>query len=216
MLSLFLLRSMNPFLMTLLFSLLGFVLFHSILRRYSFILVSLYFPPELFKVRGLYLFSRIMGGLQILNLSIFVCGCLLYSNLSFFLSQDNSGGNRTLDLASSLEVRTGSGGRATQAVSDSSNLNSCGNTRSVLTIAFQFAYENNLRDSVAVMARQYVRSVVASVQRVAMAISPSRIGTQLEPKQFPGASPEAHTLARWVYRSYRYNLMVYCALVFFC
>jgi hypothetical protein len=38
-----------------------------------------------------------------------------------------------------------------------------------------------------------------------MAISPSRIGAQIDPRQFPGASPEAHTLARWVYRSYRYN-----------
>lgn len=132
-------------------------------------------------------------------------------NILLLLSQDNSGSNRTLDLASSLEVRSGSGGRATQAVSDSSDPNSYSSTRSVLTIAFQFAYENNLRDSVAAMARQYVRSVVASVQRVAMAISPSRIDPQIEPRQFPGASPEAHTLAQWIYRSYRYNLMAHLA-----
>jgi len=52
------------------------------------------------------------------------------------------------------------------------------------------------------MARQYVRTVVASVQRVAMAIAPSRLGGQLGMKQTPG-SPEAHTLARWIGRSYR-------------
>jgi homeobox-leucine zipper protein len=51
------------------------------------------------------------------------------------------------------------------------------------------------------MARQYVRSVVGSVQRVAMAIAPSRPGTQLGPKPHPG-SPEAHALARWISRSY--------------
>lgn len=110
--------------------------------------------------------------------------------------QDPPSGTRTLDLASTLEV--GSGG-TTRASSDASS--TC-NTRSVLTIAFQFSYENHLRESVAAMARQYVRTVVASVQRVAMAIAPSRLGGQLEMKQTPG-SPEAHTLARWIGRSYR-------------
>ncbi|RRT76345.1 hypothetical protein B296_00018592 [Ensete ventricosum] len=52
------------------------------------------------------------------------------------------------------------------------------------------------------MARQYVRSVVTSVQRVAMAIAPSRPGCQIGVKHPPG-SPEAHTLARWISRSYR-------------
>ncbi|KAL6847212.1 hypothetical protein ACP4OV_023065 [Aristida adscensionis] len=103
---------------------------------------------------------------------------------------------RTLDLASALEV--GSGG-ASRASSDASG--AC-NTRSVLTIAFQFSFENHLRDSVAAMARQYVRAVMASVQRVAMAIAPSRIGSQIEMKHPPG-SPEALTLARWIGRSYR-------------
>jgi homeobox-leucine zipper protein len=62
------------------------------------------------------------------------------------------------------------------------------------------------------MARQYVRTVVASVQRVAMAIAPSRIGGQLEMKQTPG-SPEAHTLARWIGRSYRWKLFSLLNLV---
>lgn len=54
------------------------------------------------------------------------------------------------------------------------------------------------------MARQYVRSVVGSVQRVAMAISPSPRGAHLGPKPLPG-SPEALTLAQWICRSYRYE-----------
>lgn len=77
------------------------------------------------------------------------------------------------------------------------------NLRSVLTIAFQFTFENHTRDNVAAMARQYVRSVVGSVQRVAMAIAPSRFNTQLGPKSLSG-SPEALTLARWICRSYRF------------
>ncbi|XP_073005996.1 homeobox-leucine zipper protein HOX32 isoform X3 [Typha latifolia] len=109
-------------------------------------------------------------------------------------TQDSPAATRTLDLASTLEV--GSGGAARPANDSSYNL------RSVLTIAFQFTYENHLRENVAAMARQYVRSVVASVQRVAMAISPSRIGMQISMKHSPG-SPEAHTLTRWISRSYR-------------
>ncbi|KAK6150140.1 hypothetical protein DH2020_017665 [Rehmannia glutinosa] len=75
------------------------------------------------------------------------------------------------------------------------------NFRSVLTIAFQFTFENHYRDSVAAMARQYVRSIVGSVQRVAMAIAPSQLGSSMVPKPLPG-SPEAVTLARWICRSY--------------
>ncbi|XP_038970519.1 homeobox-leucine zipper protein HOX32-like [Phoenix dactylifera] len=110
--------------------------------------------------------------------------------------------NRTLDLASTLEV--GSGAAARSSGENSSNTY---NLRSVLTIAFQFTYENHLRESVAAMARQYVRSVVASVQRVAMAIAPSRLGSQIGMKHHPG-SPEAHTLARWISRSYRFHIGV--------
>ncbi|XP_057433102.1 homeobox-leucine zipper protein ATHB-14-like [Lotus japonicus] len=107
---------------------------------------------------------------------------------------DGSAASRTLDLASTLEVGSGSTRPAGEA--DGYNL------RSVLTIAFQFTFENHLRDNVAAMARQYVRSVVGSVQRVAMAIAPSRLSTQMGPKPLPG-SPEAVTLVRWICRSYR-------------
>ncbi|KAG1348235.1 homeobox-leucine zipper protein HOX32 [Cocos nucifera] len=110
--------------------------------------------------------------------------------------------NRTLDLASTLEVGSGAAARPT-----GENSSNTYNLRSVLTIAFQFTYENHLRESVAAMARQYVRSVVASVQRVAMAIAPSRLGSQIGMKHHPG-SPEAHTLARWISRSYRFHIGV--------
>jgi len=114
---------------------------------------------------------------------------------------DGSGGpNRTLDLASALEV--GSTGTRT---SGDSGTNS--NLRSVLTIAFQFTYESHMRETVAAMARQYVRSVVASVQRVAMALAPSRLNSHVGPRPPPG-TPEALTLARWICQSYRLHIGV--------
>lgn len=109
--------------------------------------------------------------------------------------QDTVTTNRTLDLASSLEV----GPAINHAANDSS---ACYNMRSVLTIAFQFPYENNQPDSVATMARQYVRSVVSSVQRVAMAISPSGVSLTAGPTVSSGA-PEAQTLANWICQSHR-------------
>ncbi|KAK7369215.1 hypothetical protein VNO80_11250 [Phaseolus coccineus] len=110
---------------------------------------------------------------------------------------DGPASTRTLDLASALDI--GSGNARPAGESDMSNYN----LRSVLTIAFQFTFENHLRDNVAVMARQYVRNVVRSVQRVAMAIAPSRLSTtELGPKSLTGP-PEALTLARWICRSYR-------------
>lgn len=118
--------------------------------------------------------------------------------LLLFMMQDSPSAARTLDLASTLEARTG-GTRPAGEVEGSNY-----NHRSVLTIAFQFAFENHYRENVAAMARQYVRSIVGSVQRVAMAIAPSRLGSQLTPKSFPG-SPEAVTLARWICRSYKYG-----------
>ncbi|CAH9107282.1 unnamed protein product [Cuscuta europaea] len=110
---------------------------------------------------------------------------------------DAPGTTRTLDLTSTLEAGNG-GTRPVGSEVEFSNYNH----RSVLTIAFQFTFENHYRESVAAMARQYVRSIVSSVQRVAMAIAPSHISSHLTPKTVPG-SPEAITLSRWIYRSYR-------------
>lgn len=117
------------------------------------------------------------------------------------LLQDGPKATRTLDLASTLEVGSG-------AAAHTANKTTCSafNSRSVLTVAFQFTFENHLRENVAAMARQYVRSVVTSVQRVAMAIAPSRLGSHIGAKQ-PLGSPEAHTLAQWIFRSYRYFLV---------
>ncbi|KZV14686.1 homeobox-leucine zipper protein ATHB-14-like [Dorcoceras hygrometricum] len=104
---------------------------------------------------------------------------------------DARGTTRTLDLASAL------GGARCAGEGDLSSQN----LRSVLTIAFQFTFESHYQDSVAAMARQYVRSIVGSVQRVAMAIAPSRLSSHLVPKPLPG-SPEAVILARWIFRGY--------------
>lgn len=103
--------------------------------------------------------------------------------------------NRTLDLTSGLEVGT----TVNHAAGDAS---SSPNNRSVLTIAFQFPFESSLQDNVAAMARQYVRSVISSVQTVAMAISPSGMNPTVGAKLSPG-TPEALTLAQWICQSYR-------------
>ncbi|KAI7746640.1 hypothetical protein M8C21_013284 [Ambrosia artemisiifolia] len=106
--------------------------------------------------------------------------------------------HRTLDLTSSLDVTP-------TANHGSTDMSTCQTTRSVLTITFQFPFENSLAESVATMARQYVRSVINSVQRVAMAISPSGLSPCVGPKPSPG-SPEAVTLAQWICQSYMYHL----------
>ncbi|KAK6144393.1 hypothetical protein DH2020_021213 [Rehmannia glutinosa] len=113
-------------------------------------------------------------------------------------SQNIMTSHKTLDLTSSLEV-----GPATSHAAE--NAASSYNTRSVLTIAFQFPFESNLQENVATMACQYVRSVIASVQRVAMAISPSGLSPTVGPKLSPG-SPEALTLAHWICQSYSYHV----------
>jgi len=121
--------------------------------------------------------------------------CDLWTENSLCDVQDSMT-NRTLDLTSSLEV----GSSANQGTS---NVASLGSRRSVLTIAFQFPFESSLQENVATMARQYVRSVISSVQRVAMAISPSGLSPTIGPKLSPG-SPEALTLAHWICQSYGY------------
>nr|CAN65768.1 hypothetical protein VITISV_018803 [Vitis vinifera] len=110
--------------------------------------------------------------------------------------KEASSPNRTLDLASALEI-----GPAGNRSSNDYSVNG-GNTRSVMTIAFEFAFESHLQENVASMARQYVRSIISSVQRVALALSPSHLSSHagLRP---PLGTPEAHTLARWISHSYR-------------
>ncbi|XP_047325602.1 homeobox-leucine zipper protein ATHB-15 [Impatiens glandulifera] len=109
-------------------------------------------------------------------------------------AKESSSPNRTLDLASSLEI--GSGNKTSNNYSTGG-----GCTRSVMTIAFQFAFESHMQDHVASVARQYVRSIISSVQRVALALSPSH--GSIGGLRSPLGSPEANTLAQWISQSYR-------------
>ncbi|KAE8700667.1 hypothetical protein F3Y22_tig00110556pilonHSYRG00534 [Hibiscus syriacus] len=110
--------------------------------------------------------------------------------------KEASSQNRTLDLASALEIRP-SGNKASNDY-----YANAGCMRSVMTIAFEYAFESYLQEHVASMARQYVRSIISSVQRVALALSPSYISSQAA-LQTPLGTPEAQTLARWICQSYR-------------
>ncbi|CAN4086861.1 unnamed protein product [Withania somnifera] len=116
--------------------------------------------------------------------------------ISLESGKEVSSPNRTLDLTSALET-----GPAENKVA--TDLHTIGGTsRSVMTIAFQFAFESHMQESVASMARQYVRSIISSVQRVALALSPSHLGSH-GGLHSPLGIPEAHTLARWICQSYR-------------
>uniref|UniRef100_A0A0D3EKR8 Homeobox domain-containing protein n=1 Tax=Oryza barthii TaxID=65489 RepID=A0A0D3EKR8_9ORYZ len=122
---------------------------------------------------------------------------------------DTSSPNCTLDLASTLEAATprsrisgvnGGGGCAAAAASSSS--------KAVMTIAFQFAFDGHLQDSVAAMARQYMRNIISSVQRIAVALSSSRLvppGAAAAAAQLSPVTPEAATLPRWICQSYRFH-----------
>ena len=126
------------------------------------------------------------------------------------LVQDGLGLSRTLDLASTLE-----GGPDGGRLNGSNGVGTNSNLRSVLTIAFQFTYEAHTRDSCAAMARQYIRTVVASVQRVAMALAPSHIPPHLGNRLPPG-SPDAVVLARRILQSYRSFSISFSFLQYFC
>ncbi|KAK2654673.1 hypothetical protein Ddye_014529 [Dipteronia dyeriana] len=110
--------------------------------------------------------------------------------------KEASSPNRTLDLASALEI----GPAGNRSSNDYSTNSSC--MRSVMTIAFEFAFESHMQEHVATMARQYVRSIISSVQRVALALSPSHLSSQAGLRT-PLGTPEAQTLARWISHSYR-------------
>ncbi|KAL7228683.1 hypothetical protein ACSBR2_007397 [Camellia fascicularis] len=98
---------------------------------------------------------------------------------------------RMTNLVSNLKVTSHEAGS-----SSSSN-----DSQSVLIVAFQFPFESHLLEEVATMAREYIVKVISSVQRVAWAIqSPGlipHVGLRLT-----AASPEAVTLASWIWHSY--------------
>ncbi|KAF5741659.1 putative DNA binding protein [Tripterygium wilfordii] len=115
--------------------------------------------------------------------------------------KEASSPNRTLDLASALEI----GPTGSKAPNEYSANSAC--MRSVMTIAFEFVFESHMQEHVASMARQYVRSIISSVQRVALALSPSHLGSHAGLRS-PLGTPEAQTLARWICQSYRCYLGV--------
>ncbi|KAF6161560.1 hypothetical protein GIB67_009439 [Kingdonia uniflora] len=110
---------------------------------------------------------------------------------------DASSPNRTLDLASALEI----GPTGNRAAGDNSG--NCASMRSVMTFAFQFTFESHLQENVASMARQYIRSIISSVQRVTLALSPSLLNYHSSLRALTG-NHESHTLARWICHSYRF------------
>ena len=70
-----------------------------------------------------------------------------------------------------------------------------------MTIAFEFVCESHMQETVAAIARQYVRNIISSVQRVASALSPNmNLNGSLQAHL---GTPEAHVLASWISRSYR-------------
>ncbi|GAA0149939.1 homeodomain transcription factor [Lithospermum erythrorhizon] len=114
-------------------------------------------------------------------------------------STDPTSPTRTLDLASALEV----GPTGNRMSRDYPKQSGC--AKSVMTIAFQFAFNLHLQESIAAMARQYVRGIISSVQRVALALSPSHLGIPGALRPPPG-TPEAETLTNWICQSYRLYL----------
>lgn len=117
-------------------------------------------------------------------------------------SKDVSSPRCTLDLASALDI----GSAGMKSIGDRPTTHGSNNThKSVMTIAFQFAFEVHMQESVAAMARQYVRSIISSVQRVASALSPSNFSTLPGSTNLTaqGTPPEAQTLARWISQSYK-------------
>jgi homeobox-leucine zipper protein len=100
-----------------------------------------------------------------------------------------------LDLASTLEA-----GTPRSRITGGTGVNS----KAVMTIAFQFAFESHLQDSVAAMARQYMRSIISSVQRIALALSSSHLVSHGSGRLLPPVTQEAETLSRWIIQSYRF------------
>lgn len=115
--------------------------------------------------------------------------------------QETSNPNRTLDLASALEI----GGSGNKLSGDHTTAN--GTKRSLMTIAFEFAFETHMQENVASMASQYVRTIISSVQRVALALAPSHLNPN-GGLTAPMGIAEPHTLAKLICQSYRCYLGV--------
>ncbi|KAK1434133.1 hypothetical protein QVD17_11051 [Tagetes erecta] len=116
-------------------------------------------------------------------------------------SKETSNPNRTLDLASALEI----GGSGNKLSAD--HTTGSGTTRSLMTIAFEFAFETHMQENVASMARHYVRTIISSVQRVALALAPSHLNPN-GGLTAPMGVAEPHTLAKLICHSYKCYLGV--------
>ncbi|CAA0823194.1 Homeobox-leucine zipper protein REVOLUTA [Striga hermonthica] len=105
--------------------------------------------------------------------------------------------HKTLDLTLGLDVDP-----TTKTGHTAENSGPTYSPRSILTIAFQFPCASNLHDTVATMTRHYVRGVISSVQKVALALSPFGFGPTVGPSMSSAGSPEASILAHWICKSY--------------
>ncbi|KAG6497968.1 hypothetical protein ZIOFF_045874 [Zingiber officinale] len=116
--------------------------------------------------------------------------------ISLDSDMDTSTPNRTLDLASAIGVES----MGIQASDEYSH--NCGSGKSVMTIAFQFAFENHHIERVVSMAKQYIHNIKASVKKLALILSPSHLGSH-DNLCMPHGSTEGDTLARCISESYR-------------
>nr|DAA05779.1 TPA_inf: class III HD-Zip protein HDZ33 [Selaginella moellendorffii] len=72
--------------------------------------------------------------------------------------------------------------------------------RSILTIAFQFMYEVGTRDTVAEMARNYIRNVMDFVQRITLSLAASSLGSSSADAPF--VSSKGASLIHQILQSY--------------
>nr|AWD38919.1 class III homeodomain-leucine zipper protein [Cyrtomium guizhouense] len=126
--------------------------------------------------------------------------------------------SRTLDLASALEVGGATTLKGSKDMEDNS-MSIMKMRRSVLSMAFQFNFEGGMENGVARMATHYVRNVVSTLHRLALALAPPSPPLPLPAVNPPSqqqlmlasSSPsvlphEDFHLARWICRSYKMNV----------
>nr|AWD38918.1 class III homeodomain-leucine zipper protein [Ceratopteris pteridoides] len=116
----------------------------------------------------------------------------------------------TLELASGLETTACKRGSESP-----DNMLSDNTSRSVLSMAFQFNIDIEMENSMAEMAKQYMRKVMSTLQRVALILVPPSPNLLLVPSNKPcSQSPTSannhregsKTIAHWICRSYKMYL----------
>ncbi|KAE8732610.1 Homeobox-leucine zipper protein HOX32 [Hibiscus syriacus] len=114
---------------------------------------------------------------------------------------DASSPNRTLDLASTLEI----GASGNRPIGDNSGR--YGSTKSVMTIAFQFVYEIYLQEMWLPWLGNMFVVLLPRFKGWHWRSPPSHLGSHAGLRTPPG-TPEAQTLAQWICQSYRIYLGV--------